>query len=58
MRNRSVQLICNAEKDLSDLAWAVVKSESMSMSTYLRALVIADLKARGLLTQEMIEALL
>ena len=57
-QNRTTQLISNTEKELADLAWAAARSQGNSMSTYLRALIIADLKTRGLLTPDMIEEML
>ena len=58
MTNRSVQLICNVEQELASLAWTITRDQNLTMSSYLRTLIIKDLKARDVISQEMIEELL
>jgi hypothetical protein len=57
-RNKTIQLICNSEKLISDLAWQVSRDENLSMSAYIRRLIISDLKRREILTQDMVDEIL
>jgi len=56
MENRSqvrdVKLLCLVEKNLADLAWRGCRLDKITMSRYLRKLIIEDLKLRGLLQEE------
>lgn len=52
---RNVQLICNVEQNVADLAWRSARLDSTTMSNYLRTLIVADLSARGLLETKLVE---
>ncbi len=58
MEQRSKQLASMVEISLYDLAATCAVTEGISVSTYLRGLVIADLKSRGMVSVETLERIL
>ena len=58
MEPKKKQLVANVEPTIYNAAFTLSLAQGLTMSAYVRKLVLDDLKSEGLLTEAMLEVIL